>query len=83
MARQALSMAQQEKNQLMEKLNNSQRELANASMEMDRLKRDAFTKQEQDRVREGARRTGGQSRVQGGLAASLGPVRSRLVAPPN
>ena len=46
----ALSFAQQDKNQLMEKLNNSQRELANASMEMDRLKREAFTKAEQDKV---------------------------------
>lgn len=47
---QSLSMAETEKNQLLEKLNNAQRELANASMEMDRVKRETFSKAEQDKV---------------------------------
>lgn len=49
--RQSLSMAETEKNQLLEKLNNTQREMANASMEMDRVKRETFSKAEQDKVR--------------------------------
>lgn len=47
---QSLSLAQTERNQLVEKLNSSQREMANASMEMDRIKREAFTRAETDKV---------------------------------
>ena len=46
---QSLHLAQQEKNTIAEKLSNAQREMANASMEMDRIKREAFSKAEQDK----------------------------------
>ena len=46
---QSLHLAQQEKNAIAEKFSNAQRELANASMEMDRIKRESFTKAEQDK----------------------------------
>ena len=47
---QSLHLAQQEKNAIAEKFSNAQRELANASMEMDRIKRESFTKAEQDKA---------------------------------
>ena len=46
---QSLHLAQQEKNAIAEKFSSAQRELANASMEMDRIKRESFTKAEQDK----------------------------------
>ena len=47
---QALSLAEQEKSTLQEKLNNSQRETATISMDYDRLKREAVARAEQDKA---------------------------------
>ena len=46
---QALSLVEQEKSTLAEKLANSQHDLGSANLEYERLKRDALGKQEQDR----------------------------------
>ncbi len=46
---QALSLMEQEKSSLQEKLGGVQQELGTASVEYDRLKREAASKQEQDR----------------------------------
>ena len=45
-----MSLVEQEKSTLGEKLANAMRDLAAANMEYDRLKRDALAKQEQDRA---------------------------------
>lgn len=50
---QALSQKEAEKNLLLEKLNESQRELALARSETDRVKLDALHHQEQDKVSTG------------------------------
>ena len=46
---QALSLAEQERSALQEKLSNLNHELAEANVEYERFKRDAVAKQEQDR----------------------------------
>ena len=46
---QALSLVEQEKSTVQEKLQQSQLDLSNANMEYDRLKRDALAHQEQDK----------------------------------
>lgn len=47
---QALSLVEQEKSTLAEKLANTNRDLAAGNLEYDRLKRDALARQEQDRA---------------------------------
>jgi uncharacterized protein involved in exopolysaccharide biosynthesis len=47
---QSLSLAEQEKSTLQERLNNAQREHANLSMDYDRLKREAIARSEQDKA---------------------------------
>ena len=46
---QALSVAEQERSVLSERLNGLQRDLGNANNDFERLKRESLTKQEQDR----------------------------------
>ena len=46
---QALSLVEQEKSTVQEKLQQTQLDLSNAHMEYDRLKRDALAHQEQDK----------------------------------
>lgn len=46
---QALSLAEQERSTLQERLSNTQHELAEANVEYERLKREAQSHQEQDR----------------------------------
>ena len=46
----ALHVAANEKGALLEKLNKTQNDLENANVEIDRVKRDAFSRAEQDKV---------------------------------
>lgn len=47
----ALHAAANEKGVMLEKLNKTQNELENASVEIDRVKREAFSRAEQDKVK--------------------------------